>query len=120
MDDHPELDGYEPFETRPLRSRWTRRAIQAAALLGVLLLLMPFFFSQQRVASLAADKWCAAWVRYEVPEPSTPHASFQLFGPSVIGWECYATHMIGGDRYIGSLGIIPGPPVLDDHTGQVT
>ena len=114
MTDHPELDEYEPYEQRPMRSPWLRRGIQAAALLGVFLLVMPFFASQQRVASISAQNWCAKWVAYEVPEPATALARFQVFGPGVIGWECYATHVIGGDRYIGFLGIIPGPPNLDD------
>jgi hypothetical protein len=114
VEDHPELEGYEPFEGKPLRSRWFRRGVQGAALLGVFLLVMPFFASQLRVASISAQGWCAKWVSYEVPEPSVPAARFELFGPGVLGWECYATKIIGGDRYIGYLGIIPGPPNLAD------
>ena len=114
MDEHPELEGYEPFEQKPLRSRWFVRGVQAAALLGVFLLVMPFFASQARVASVSAANWCAKWVAYEVPEPSIAEARFELFGPGVLGWECYATQLIGGDRYMGYLGIIPGPPHLED------
>ena len=47
-------------------------------------------------------------------EPSTPDANFEVFGPGFFGWECYATNIVGGDRYVGFLGIIPGPPNLDD------
>ena len=114
MDEHPELDGYEPFEEKPMRSRRFHRLVQGAALLGVFLLVMPFFASQLSVASTSARNWCATWVAYEVPEPAVPAARFELFGPGVLGWECYATHMVGGDRYVGYLGIIPGPPNLDD------
>jgi hypothetical protein len=114
VDDHPELDGYEPFEEKPLRSRRFRRLVQGAALLAVFLLIMPFFASQARVASISAANWCAKLVAYEVPEPSVPAARFELFGPGVLGWECYATQIIGGDRYVGFLGVIPGPPNLDD------
>jgi hypothetical protein len=53
-------------------------------------------------------------VAYEVPEPSVSAARFEFFGPGLLGWECYATDVIGGDRYVGYLGIIPGPPNLPD------
>lgn len=114
MHDNPELDDFEPYEERPMRPRWFRRAIQVAALLGVFLLVMPLLASQIRVATISAANWCAKWVAYEVPEPSVAAARFELFGPGVLGWECYATQMIGGDRYVGHLGIIPGPPNLSD------
>lgn len=114
MTDHPELDGYEPHGERPLRSRTAQRLIQLAALVGIGLLIMPLVISQARIAERSAQRWCAIWVDYEVSEPSSPAARFEVFGPSVIGWECYATAVIGGDRYLGPLGIIPGPPNLRD------
>jgi len=114
VDNHPELEGYEPVGPKPLRPRWFRRAVQAAALLGIALLIVPIFASQARIASVSAQNWCAVWVDYEVSEPSVAAARFELFGPGVLGWECYATKVIGGERYIGYLGIIPGPPNLDD------
>lgn len=97
-----------------MRSRRFQRAVQFAALLGVFLLIMPFAASQISVATVSAANWCAKWVAYEVPEPSAADARFELFGPGLLGWECYATDVIGGDRYVGYLGIIPGPPNLDD------
>lgn len=114
MDEHPELDNYEPFEEKPMRRRWVNRAIKAAALLGIALLIVPIAASQASVAARSAQNWCAKWVAYEVREPSTPDANFEAFGPGLLGWECYATNTIGGDRYIGYLGIIPGPPNLPD------
>ena len=66
------------------------------------------------VAAGSAQNWCTKWVAYEVNEPSTPDANFEVFGPGFFGWECYATNIVGGDRYVGFLGIIPGPPNLDD------
>ena len=114
MTDHPELDGYEPHGERPMRPRWTRRLMQFAAIVGIALLVMPLVISQVRVADQSAQGWCGVWVRYEVSEPARAEARFQVFGPSIIGWECYATAVIGGDRYLGPLGIIPGPPNLDD------
>lgn len=115
MDEHPELEGYEPFEPKPLRSRWFQRGVKAAALLGIALLVVPIIASQARIASVSAHNWCAAWVDYEVTEPSVPAARFEVFGPGWLGWECYATKVIGGDRYIGYLGIIPGPPHLEER-----
>ena len=114
MTEHPELDGYEPHEEKPLRRRWIDRGIKAAALLGTFLLIRPFAASQATVAAGSAQRWCAKWVAYEVPEPSVADANFEIFGPGFFGWECYATNIIGGDRYVGFLGIIPGPPNLDD------
>ena len=110
MDDHPELEGYEPFEPKPLRSRAFRRAVQAAALLGIALLVVPMVASQARISHISAQNWCGAWVNYEVSEPSVALAQFELFGPGGIGWQCYATKVIGGDRYIGYLGFIPARP----------
>jgi len=111
---HPELDGYEPHDERPLRFRRRQRLIQLAAIVGVALLVLPLVVSQLRVADQSAQRWCAIWVDYELAEPAHSEARFELFGPSVLGWECYATAVIGGDRFVGSLGIIPGPPNLAD------
>lgn len=114
MDDHPELEGHEPFEEKPLRRRWVDRAIKAAALLAIFLLIMPFAASQATVAATSAQRWCTEWVNYEINEPATADANFEIFGPGFLGWECYATNIVGGDRYLGYLGIIPGPPNLPD------
>ena len=114
MTDHPELDGYEPHGERPMRSRTTQRLIQVAALVGIALLVMPLVISQVRIAERSAQRWCGIWVDYEILEPSRPSARFQVFGPSVIGWECYADLVVGDDQYLGPLGIIPGPPNLRD------
>ena len=114
MTDHPELDGYEPHGERPLRFRRRQRLIQFAAIVGVALLVLPLVISQVRVADQSAQRWCGIWVAYEVDGPASAEARFEAFGPSGLGWECYATAVIGGDRHIGSLGIIPGPPNLRD------
>jgi len=111
--DHPELDGYEPHE-RPIRSKRRQRIIQLAALVGIALLVLPLVISQVRIANESAQRWCSAWIRYAVSEPASPKARFELFGPSVLGWECYADTVVGGDQYLGPLGLIPGPPNLDD------
>lgn len=110
MEDHPELDGYEPFDEKPLRSPWVARGIKVAAVLGILLLVVPLVAQQFTIASRSAHNWCAAWVAYEINEPATPEARFEVFGPGFIGWECYGTKVIGGERYLGNLGLIPGPP----------
>ena len=112
MDSYPELDGYEAIESKPAPTNRRRRLVQAAALVGIVLLLLPMFAAQAQISQRSADGWCASWVRYEVPEPSVPAARFEIFGPSFIGWECYATNVVGGDRYIGPLGIIPGQPTI--------
>lgn len=112
MTDHPELDGYEPHGERPLRSRRRQRAIQFAAIVGIALLVLPLVISQQRIAERSAQRWCEIWVDYELSEPASASARFELFGPSLIGWECYANRVIDDDQYLGPLGIIPGAPAL--------
>lgn len=114
MTDHPELDGYEPHGEKPIRSKRTQRLIQLAALVGIALLILPLVISQARIAESSAQRWCAVWLNYEISEPATPVARFELFGPSVLGWECYANTVIGDEQYLGPLGIIPGPPNLED------
>lgn len=110
MTDHPELDEYEPHGEKPMRAPWTRRLIQLAAIIGILLLVMPLVASQARVANISAQDWCKRWVAFQLSEPGTPSARFELLGPGLLGWECYATGVVGGDVYLGNLGIIPGPP----------
>lgn len=114
VSDHPELDEYEPHGDRSLWSKRRQRIIQVGALVGIALLVLPLVISQQSLADRSAQRWCAIWVAYELSEPATPLARFQVFGPSGLGWECYATTTVGGDRYLGPLGIIPGPPNLAD------
>lgn len=114
VDEHPELDGYEPFERSPMRSLRSRRLIRGAALLGIALLVLPIVASQASVAAGSATHWCGVWVNYEINEPARPDARFEVFGPGFLGWECYASGMIDGEQYVGYLGIIPGPPNLDD------
>jgi len=109
---YPELEGYEPHGAKPVPTNRRRRLIQGAALLGIVLLVLPLFAAQAQIAQSSATGWCSGWVKYEVPEPSVAEARFEVFGPSFIGWECYATNLVGGDRYIGPLGIIPGQPSI--------
>lgn len=97
-----------------MRSRRRQRLIQFAAVVGIALLVLPLVISQQRIAERSAQRWCQIWVDYEVLEPSRADARFQVFGPSVVGWECYADLVVGDDQYLGPLGIIPGPPNLRD------
>src|SRR4051812_19746314 len=40
VDSYPELEGYEPIESKPAPTNRRRRLIQAAALVGIVLLLL--------------------------------------------------------------------------------
>ena len=93
-----------------MRSRRLRLLIQMAAVVGIVMLVVPMIGSQLRVAGISANDWCGAWVAYQVSGPGTPDARFELFNTGGPGWQCYAVGGIGGDRHLGPLGIIPGPP----------
>jgi hypothetical protein len=110
-DHHPELSGYEPHEGRPLRSRRTVNAMRLIVLLGILGLVLPGIVTTVGVASRTANTACADWVSFAVPDAEGFDARFELFGPGVIGWECYSVGAFGGDGHVVSLGLIPSARV---------
>lgn len=112
MSDHPELDGYEPAEERPLRSRRTTLMMRAVVVVTLVALILPGILSAMSFAQATAQNACAAWVAYEVPEQRRAIVRFETFGPGVLGWECYAVTATG-ESHIVSLGLTPsGPPAL--------
>lgn len=112
QDDDPELAGYEPGDGRPLRSRRTTIGMRILVVIGLLGLVLPQIVTQISVAASSAKASCARWVAYENPGAPGSTTRFELFGPGLIGWECYTAGAFGGDQHVASLGLIPGPPAL--------
>jgi len=110
-DDIPELRDSEP-DDRPLRPRGVTIVLRVVVITGLVALVLPGVLSTARVQEVTARAACEAWVAYEVAGPSKSSARFEIFGPGLVGWECYSLGAFGQDRHIASLGLIPGPPRL--------
>lgn len=106
-DDHPELAGYVPGDGRPLRSPHLVRTMRVVVILGIVALILPGIITTVSVGSSTAQRTCADWVAYEVPDAAGSSARFEMFGPGGMGWQCYSVGAFGGDARVVSLGIIP-------------
>ena len=111
-DEHPELNGYEPGDGKPLRSKRTVLMMRVVVVLALVGLVLPGIVTTFSVAASSAQSACGVWVAYSVAGQSGADARFEVFGPGGIGWECYSDGAFGGDEHIASLGLIPGPPRL--------
>ena len=100
------------IDDRPLYSNRRKRFIRALVLLTVGAMLLPALLNLYTVSASAAARVCTIATIHEAADATGITAPFQLFGPGVIGWECYATGTFGGDRHIMSLGLFPGLVVL--------
>jgi hypothetical protein len=109
-DDEPELAGYEPGDGRPLRSRSMLIAMRIVVVLGLIALVVPGIITTLMVASNSAQESCRRWVRYEDSSGAGSRVAFELMGPHGTGWQCYTSGAFGGDYFVASLGLIPGPP----------
>jgi hypothetical protein len=106
-DYHPELANYEPHEPRPVRSRARQNVLRGVVLLAITALVLPGIITTWTFASQAATASCNVWAQYQVPEQHRTEVQFEVLGPGVIGWECYATTATG-ERHLTSLGLLPG------------
>jgi hypothetical protein len=111
-DQHPELNGYEPGDGKPLRSKRTLTMMRVVVVLALVGLILPGIVTTWSVAGSTAQASCETWVAYSVAGDSGADARFEVFGPGGMGWECYSDGAFGGDRHLASLGLIPGPPKL--------
>ena len=108
--DEPELAGYEPHE-RPLRSARTLQLMRAAVIVGIVALVLPGILTTYSLAKATAEAACAASVAYLSPSARGSKATFELFGPGGIGWQCYTVGAYGGDKKpVAPLGLIPSFP----------
>ena len=103
---HPELANYEPHE-RPIRSARTMFAMRVLVFAAIAGLVLPGVITTYSFAASTAQQACAVWVDYQLPQQHTSVAKFQVFGPGVIGWECYAV-TADGTQHVTSLGLLPG------------
>ena len=95
-------------DDRPLYSVRRRRVLRAFVLIAVAAMLLPIVASLVSVTAGTAAAACAQAVTYSAPDATGSSARFELFGPGGFGWQCYAVGGFGGDRFVGSLGLIPG------------
>ncbi len=93
---------------RPLYGRRRRIFIRVIVLVAVGSMLLPLLANFYAVSASTAAHACLVATNHEAPEATGAVAIFEIFGPGVIGWECYATGAFGGDRHIISLGLLPG------------
>jgi hypothetical protein len=110
QDDEPELAGYVPSDGKPLRSPHALMLMRVLVVIGLLALVLPSVITTFSVASDTARQSCRLWVAYADPSSPGSNAMFELFGGHGIGWQCYTRGAFGGDRFIASLGFIPGRP----------
>jgi hypothetical protein len=113
-DDEPELAGYEPIHGRPIRSGRMLAAMRIVVIVGLVALVFPGIVTTVMVASNSAQEACRLWVKYEVPSSPGWVAHFEVLGGHGVGWACYTKGAFGGDQFVASLGLIPGPPTLPD------
>lgn len=104
---------------RPLYGKRRKRLIRAFVLITVGAMMLPVLANLYAVNSHAATKACVIATIRVAPDATGAAAHFELFGPGVIGWECYATGTFGGDRHIVSLGLFPASATLPDGGVQV-
>lgn len=103
----PELSGYQPHDGRPLRSARLLRTMRVVVILGVIGLVLPGMVTTASVANRTAQGACAVLVAEFDRDATGAAARWQFFGPSAMGWECYAEGSFGGEHHVASLGLIP-------------
>lgn len=75
-------------------------------LVCVAALVLPGILSIVSHYSAFAHAACWRAAHYTDTTTVSARASFELFGPGGIGWECYATGATG-ERHVASLGLLP-------------
>jgi hypothetical protein len=109
-DDEPELAGYEPTTGKPMRSRRLLALMRVVVVIGLLSLVLPSVIVSVSDASASARESCRRWVKYAVPSSPGSNAVFEVIGAHGMGWQCYTRGAFGGDKFVASLGLIPGVP----------
>ncbi len=109
-DHHPELDGYEPSDGRPLPSRRILRPARFLVVLGLIALVLPGILVTMSTATRTADRSCSIVVARDAPFAMGFDARFELTGPEGPAWYCYAQVRDDDDLRVGTLGLIPGSP----------
>jgi hypothetical protein len=110
-EEHPELMGYVPLDSGPLRSRRTTQLIRFVVVLGLVALILPGIITTIAVATDTATRTCSVYVKRYAPSANGSSVSFQLFSPGGPGWQCYSTNTEGDQTYLAPLGLIPSAPL---------
>ena len=113
-DSHPELDGYEPSDGRPLASQRILRPARILIVLGILGLVLPGILVTVSTATQTAERSCNIVVARDAPFAMGFDARFEFTGPEGPSWYCYALVLEEHDVRVGSLGLIPGAPPPPD------
>ncbi|NYD68794.1 hypothetical protein [Agromyces atrinae] len=110
MSENPELDGYEPTE-RPIRSRGMIIAMRVTVSLALGALLLPAVIVGVGYTARTADSACRVTASVYAPGAASVSTRFE-FGPSGLGWQCFAVTTSHGERRIAELGLIPSAPTF--------
>jgi hypothetical protein len=113
-DYHPELDGYEPSDGKPLASQRILRPARFLIVLGILGLVLPGILVTVSTATRTAERSCSIVIARDAPFASGYDARFEFAGPEGPAWYCYALVLDEDDILVGSLGLIPGAPPPPD------
>lgn len=104
-------------DDQPLYGRRRRTILRITVLVCVAALVLP------GILSIASHYWafaqtaCNRAAVFSDPTARTARASFEVFGPGGIGWECYATNA-AGERHVVSLGLFPTDVIPDRPTNR--
>ena len=86
-DQHPELDGYEPFERTPARRTRKRLILQIVVLAAVVALVLPGILTTASVAARNGEQSCAYRTSVLAPLSTGFESRFEVFGPGGLGFE---------------------------------
>ncbi len=95
-------------DDRPLYGQRRKRFIRGVVYIAVGAMMLPILAGLYSVNAAAAARACVIATINAAPDATGTAVPFEIFGPGIIGWECYATGTFGGDRHIISLGLLPG------------
>ncbi|MCC6270052.1 MAG: hypothetical protein IT190_02115 [Microbacteriaceae bacterium] len=96
------------IDERPLYGQRRTRFIRTVVFIAVGAMMLPILASLYSVTAASAARACIVATINEAPDATGTTAPFEIFGPGLFGWECYATGTFGGTRHIISLGLLPG------------
>src|SRR5690554_2297504 len=99
-------------DSKPLYGRGRRVLMRVIVLVCVGALVAPGIASAMSHYYVIAHTTCARAAHYSDPATQTTRATFEIFGPGGIGWECYATSA-SAERHVVSLGMFPVDVVPD-------
>lgn len=104
-------------DTRPLYGRGRRVFMRIIVLVCVFALVLPGMLSLHSQFGAFAQGACWKAAVFSDPGTRSVRASFEVFGPGGIGWECYATSA-SGERHVVSLGLFPADVVPEGPTNR--